>query len=60
VRGIKREAAMTKVRIIGAPFSSYVWGVYMACEEKGVSYELVPAKLRSPEVFSIHPFLDIR
>jgi glutathione S-transferase len=47
---------MTKVQIIGAPFSSYVWGVCMACEEKGVPYELVPAKLRSPEVFSIHPF----
>ena len=47
---------MTKVQIIGAPFSSYVWVVRMACEEKGVPYDLVPARLRSPEVFAIHPF----
>jgi glutathione S-transferase len=55
-RGAKSETAMTKVQIIGTPFSSYVWGVCIACEEKGVPYELVPAKLRRPEVFSIHPF----
>jgi glutathione S-transferase len=46
---------MTRVQIIGAPFSSYVWVVRMACEEKGVAYDLVPAGLRSPEICAIHP-----
>jgi glutathione S-transferase len=46
---------MTRIRIIGAPFSSYVWVVRMACEEKRVPYDLVPAGLHSPEVCAIHP-----
>jgi glutathione S-transferase len=47
---------MTKIELIGAPFSSYVWVVRMACEEKGVPYDLIPAWMRSPEVYAIHPF----
>jgi glutathione S-transferase len=47
---------MTRIQIIGAPFSSYVWVVRMACEEKGVPYDLVPARMHSPEVLAIHPF----
>jgi hypothetical protein len=40
---------MTRIQIIGAPFSSYVWVVRMACEEKRVPYDLVPAGIHSPE-----------
>ena len=47
---------MNKIQIIGAPFSSYVWIVRMALEEKQVPYDLVPALMRSPEVSAIHPF----
>ena len=47
---------MTRIQIIGAPFSSYVWIVRMALEEKQVPYDLVPATMRSPEVSAIHPF----
>jgi glutathione S-transferase len=47
---------MAELQIIGAPFSSYVWAVRMACEEKGVPYDLIPAGLHSPEVCAIHPF----
>lgn len=47
---------MTTLQLIGAPFSNYVWVVRMACEEKGVPYDLVPAAMHSPEVSAIHPF----
>jgi glutathione S-transferase len=47
---------MTRIQIIGAPFSSYVWVVRMACEEKRVPYDLVPGGMHSPEVYAIHPF----
>lgn len=47
---------MSGIQIIGPAFSSYVWVVRMACEEKGVAYELVPASLQSPELRAIHPF----
>jgi glutathione S-transferase len=55
-RAITGEKAMTKIQIMGAPFSSYVWVVRMVCEERGVPYDLVPAGLHSPEVRAIHPF----
>jgi glutathione S-transferase len=54
-RAAQQERAMTRIQIIGAPFSSHVWVVRMVCEEKGVSYDLVPAGLHSPEVCAIHP-----
>jgi glutathione S-transferase len=47
---------MTGLQIIGVPFSSYVWIVRMALEEKGVPYDLIPAPMHSPEVSAIHPF----
>jgi glutathione S-transferase len=46
---------MAKLQIIGAPQSNYVWVVRMACEEKGVPYDLTPARPHSPEVDAIHP-----
>ncbi|MCC7347886.1 MAG: glutathione S-transferase family protein [Variibacter sp.] len=47
---------MAKLEIIGAPQSNYVWSVRMACEEKGVPYELKPERPHSAEVDAIHPF----
>jgi glutathione S-transferase len=47
---------MNRIEIIGPPFSSYVWVVRMACEEKGAAYDLVSAALQSSEVRAIHPF----
>lgn len=47
---------MSRIQIIGAPFSSYVWIVRMALEEKRVPYDLMPAPMHSPEVLAIHPF----
>ncbi len=47
---------MPTVEIIGFPQSTYVRVARMACEEKGVSYDLTPAAPHSPEVLAIHPF----
>src|SRR5882724_4655586 len=47
---------MPKLQIIGAPQSNYVCVVRIACLEKGVPYNLVPAVPHSPEVDAIHPF----
>ncbi|MGZ5867185.1 MAG: glutathione S-transferase family protein [Xanthobacteraceae bacterium] len=47
---------MAKLEIIGFPQSTYTRVARMACEEKGVDYELKPAPPHSPEVNSIHPF----
>jgi glutathione S-transferase len=47
---------MAEIQLIGPLFSSYLWVVRMACEEKGVAYELVSAALHSPEIYAIHPF----
>lgn len=47
---------MPKVEIIGLPQSNFVWVVRMACEEKGVPYNLSPARPHSPEVDALHPF----
>ena len=46
---------MAKLQIIGIPQSSYVWVARMVCEEKGVPYDLVPARAHSAEVDAIHP-----
>jgi glutathione S-transferase len=50
------ETTMQRIQIIGAPFSSYVWIVRMALEEKGVPYDLIPERMHSAEVLAIHPF----
>ena len=47
---------MPNVEIIGFPQSTYVRVARMACEEKGVPYDLRPAPPHSPEVLAIHPF----
>jgi glutathione S-transferase len=47
---------MPNVEIIGFPQSTYVRVARMACEEKGVTYDLRPAPPHSPEVLAIHPF----
>src|SRR5215469_5241196 len=47
---------MANVEIIGFPQSTYVRVARMACEEKGVPYDLKPAPPHSPEVLAIHPF----
>ena len=46
---------MDKVQIVGAPQSNYVWVVRMACEEKGVPYDLVAARPHTPEIEVLHP-----
>jgi len=46
---------MSKVEIIGVPQSTYVRVVRIAAEEKGIAYELNPARPHSPEVLAIHP-----
>jgi len=47
---------MADVEILGIPQSTYVRAVRIACEEKGVSYELKPFRPHSPEISAIHPF----
>ncbi len=47
---------MSGLEIIGVPQSNYVWAVRMACEEKGVPYELKPERPHAPAVGAIHPF----
>ena len=47
---------MPALEIIGAPQSNYVWVVRMVCEEKGVPYELKPARPHTPDIDAIHPF----
>ena len=47
---------MSQVTIYGIPGSPYVRIPMLACEEKGVAYDLRPAPPHSPEVLAIHPF----
>jgi glutathione S-transferase len=47
---------MSRVEIIGFARSTYVRVVRMACEEKGIAYDLKEVPPRSPDVFAIHPF----
>jgi glutathione S-transferase len=46
---------MANIQIIGVPQSNYVWVVRMACEEKGVPYDIVPARPHTPDVDALHP-----
>jgi glutathione S-transferase len=47
---------MPNLEIIGLPQSNYVWAVRMACEEKGVKYDLKPERPHAGLVAAIHPF----
>ena len=46
---------MSRVEIIGFPQSTYVRVVRMACEEKGIPYDLIPVRPHAPEAEAIHP-----
>jgi glutathione S-transferase len=47
---------MANVEILGFAPSTYTRVARMACEEKGVPYELKPLPPHAPEVSAIHPF----
>lgn len=47
---------MASIEIYGLPASNYVRAVRIACEEKGVPYELKQFPPHSPEINAIHPF----
>lgn len=47
---------MPTVEILGFAPSSFTRAARMACEEKGVPYELIQVPPHSPEVLAIHPF----
>jgi glutathione S-transferase len=47
---------MASLEIIGFPQSTFVRVARMACEEKGIPYELTAVPPHSPEVKAIHPF----
>lgn len=46
---------MTRLEIIGAPQSNYVWVCRLACAEKGVAHEVVPVMPHAPEAAAAHP-----
>jgi glutathione S-transferase len=46
---------MSNIEIIGAPMSSYVRVVRIACAEKGVDYDFKPAAPHSADADAIHP-----
>jgi glutathione S-transferase len=46
---------MDRIEIIGVPQSNYVWVVRMACEEKGVPYDIVPVRPHTPHIDALHP-----
>jgi len=47
---------MATVEIFGIAPSTYTRVVRMACEEKGVAYELIRTMPQSPEALALHPF----
>lgn len=47
---------MASVEIFGIAPSTYTRAIRMACEEKGVAYDLKPAMPHTPEVAAVHPF----
>src|SRR5260370_9957372 len=50
-----RWRAADMLEIIGAPQSTFVRTVRIACEEKGVAYGLTPAMPHSAAVSAVHP-----
>lgn len=50
---------MTNPTIYGFPQSTYVRTVRLACEEKGIDYELVPMGFSSDGLSNLHPFRRI-
>jgi len=47
---------MATVEIVGIPQSTYTRVIRIACEEKGVPYELRIAPPHTPDIDAIHPF----
>ncbi|MDP6353296.1 MAG: glutathione S-transferase family protein [Alphaproteobacteria bacterium] len=47
---------MADVTIYGVPVSTYVRTARLACEEKGVAYDLEPFASQSPEIRELHPW----
>ena len=47
---------MSAVEIFGIAPSTYTRAVRMACEEKGVAYELIHTMPQTPEALALHPF----
>ena len=47
---------MSKLQILGAPQSPYVWAVRMAAAEKGIDVDHVDMRPHSPDIDAIHPF----
>jgi glutathione S-transferase len=50
------ETKMANVEIIGFAPSTYVRAIRLLCEEKGIPYDLTPARPHAPEAAAIHPF----
>ena len=50
---------MSDVIIYGLPPSSYTWTARIACEEKGISHELLPVEFGSDANKALHPFAKI-
>lgn len=50
---------MSDLKLYGFPQSTYVRTARLACEEKGVAYEIVPVEFGSPENLAVHPFAKI-
>ena len=47
---------MAEVKIYGFPQSTFVRTARMACEEKGVAYDLEPVEFGSDELLAVQPF----
>ena len=46
----------TAITLHGFPFSTYTRSALLACQEKGVTYTLTPARMRSPAYGELHPW----
>lgn len=42
--------------LYGSAYSTFTWSARLALAEKGVPYEMAPAKLRTPEYGALHPY----
>jgi glutathione S-transferase len=47
---------MSRLQILGAPQSPYVWTVRMAAAEKGLDADHVDMRPHTPDIDAIHPF----
>jgi glutathione S-transferase len=50
------EKNLSDIILYGSPFSNFVRSARLAFEEKGVDYDLEPAKIKEPEYLLLHPF----